>query len=282
MRRTSSLSLVLWLGTILTASSPAFLGCSSQDPGTLGGPIAVPAPTTPAPPSNANPTPPSGGGGASSGTGNQGGSQPTQPTGNNNNNQGGSTPSGNHQGGGAPSGNNQGGGAPSGDNDEGDAGASTTPAPSADAGSASSNGMYDQFQTHNLAVINMYRATLNAAPLVLDAQLTTFAIAGSTELSMDHSPHQHFINASNDGSIWNDGFTNGAAENQGDPNGWTVLATDPTTNELDQIDAILAAMFAEGPSGGHYQNLMNTQYTRLGVGLLEVDNALYLTNDFSP
>ena len=202
----------------------------------------------------------------------QGGSQPTQPTGNNNNNQGGSTPSGN----------NQGGGAPSGDNDEGDAGASTTPAPSAAAGSASSNGMYDQFQTHNLAVINMYRATLNAAPLVLDAQLTTFAIAGSTELSMDHSPHQHFINASNDGSIWNDGFTNGAAENQGDPNGWTVLATDPTTNELDQIDAILAAMFAEGPSGGHYQNLMNTQYTRLGVGLLEVDNALYLTNDFSP
>ncbi len=60
---------------------------------------------------------------------------------------------------------------------------------------------------------------------------------------------------------------------------------DPTQNELDQIDAIQAAMFAEGPgtgeAHGHYTNMMNAQYTRLGVGLLEVSGQLYLTNDFS-
>jgi hypothetical protein len=110
-------------------------------------------------------------------------------------------------------------------------------------------------------------------------------MAGSQELSQDHMPHQHFINASNDGSIWTSGFTNSAAENQGDPNGWGQLANDPTQNELQQIDAIQKAMFDEGPgtgdAHGHYNNIMDSSSHRLGVGLLEVNGQLYLTNDFS-
>ena len=162
-------------------------------------------------------------------------------------------------------------------------------APSDDAASAATADAapsgFDQFQQHNLADVNMYRATLGIAPLVLDTTLSAFALAGSVELSMDHTPHQHFINASNDGSIWTSGFNNAAAENQGDPNGWYVMAADATTNEMDQIDSIQTAMFDEGPGAGeahgHYTNMMNPQYTRLGVGLLEVDGQLYLTNDFS-
>src|SRR5207253_2034777 len=93
------------------------------------------------------------------------------------------------------------------------------------------------FQQHNLAVINGYRAGKGLAPLVLDGPLTTFAQAGSAELSADHLPHQHFINAANAGTLFTtDGFVGSAAENQGDPNGWTVLASDPTANELAQID----------------------------------------------
>jgi uncharacterized protein YkwD len=139
------------------------------------------------------------------------------------------------------------------------------------------------FEQHNLQVINNYRSQGGLKPYVLDAALSAFALAGSQELSMDHMPHQHFMNASNNGTLFTpaSGFKSSAGENQGDPNGWTVLSTDPTTNETMQIDAIMAAMFAEGPSGGHYQNMMSTTFTRVGVGLLEVNNKLYLTNDFS-
>lgn len=146
---------------------------------------------------------------------------------------------------------------------------------------------FDQFQQHNLDVVNMYRAMGGVPPLKLDTQLSAFALAGSQELSMDHMPHQHFINASNDGTLWTSGFVSQAGENQGDPNGWPMASTDPTTNEMEQIDQIIKAMYDEGPgtgeAHGHYNNIMNVSgnYTRLGVGLLEVSGMLYLTNDFS-
>ncbi len=144
---------------------------------------------------------------------------------------------------------------------------------------------FDQFQHHNLDVINKYRAGKGVAPLVLDAKLCTFALAGSKELTQDHTPHQHFIDAGNNGTLWTSGFTTSAGENQGDPNGWTKLSNDPTTNELDQIDSIQLAMYNEGPgqgeAHGHYMNMMNTKFKRVGVGLVEVSGHLYLTNDFS-
>jgi uncharacterized protein YkwD len=156
------------------------------------------------------------------------------------------------------------------------------PPPAQDSGTTPPPG-FDQFQQHNLEVVNQYRATLGVAPLVLDKQLCTFAQAGSVELSQDHMPHQHFINAGN--TLWSSGFVSGAAENQGDPNGWYQMSQDPMQNELLQIDDIQKAMFDEGPGSGeahgHYTNMMNAQYKRLGVGLLEVSGKLYLTNDFS-
>jgi hypothetical protein len=154
---------------------------------------------------------------------------------------------------------------------------------SASTGTAMSG--FDPFQEENLKDVNTYRATLKIAPVVLDQTLCTFALAGTTEETMDHTPHAHFMAAIANGSIWKDGFTSQAGENQGDPNGWTVLSSNPVTNELDQIDAIQLAMFDEGPgtgeAHGHYENIMNAAYVRLGVGLIEVDNMLYLTNDFS-
>lgn len=159
----------------------------------------------------------------------------------------------------------------------------TTPPPPQDSGTP--NDGFDAFQHHNLDVVNAYRATKGIAPLTLDQKLCTFALAGAVELSQDHTPHQHFITAGNNGSLWTSGFTNGAAENQGDPNGWFVMSQDPTQNEMLQIDDINKAMFNEGPGAGeahgHYTNMMNAAYKRLGVGLLEVGGKLYLTNDFS-
>jgi uncharacterized protein YkwD len=168
-------------------------------------------------------------------------------------------------------------------------GATTASEQDAGGGDAASIGAaqqpFDEFQVHNLDVVNKYRATLSAPPLVLDHALSTFALAGSVELSMDHTPHEHFINALNDNTIQAAGFGDQLAENQGDPNGWNLIALDARTNELDQIDAVQQTMFNEGPGSGeahgHYTNMMDTQYNRLGVGLLEIGGRLYLTNDFS-
>jgi len=161
-----------------------------------------------------------------------------------------------------------------------DSGASTS-----SSGSSGTPSQFDAFQLRNLADINAYRATKNLAPIVLDKALSTFAMAGTVMTTQDHTPHHHFILASNDGSLWNAGFQGGAAENQGDPNGWTKLSNDPTTNEMKQIDAIQKAMFDEGPGTGephgHYMNMMNASFHRVGIGLLMVGNSLYLTNDFS-
>jgi hypothetical protein len=144
------------------------------------------------------------------------------------------------------------------------------------------------FQQHNLDDVNMYRAMMNLTPLVLDSALSAFALTGSEELACDHMPHGHFIAESmgNPPPLFSMGFNTMAGENQGDPNGWRVLSTDATTNEDMQIDQIMLDMFDEGPPGdagehGHYQNIMSTEFTKFGAGLIEVDGMLYLTNDFS-
>lgn len=138
----------------------------------------------------------------------------------------------------------------------------------------------DAHMQHNLAMVNKYRKAHGRRPLVLAHRLSDFAKAGSRELMRDHVPHAHFMAAAKSGAIWNDGFRTSAGENQGDPHGWPVAPEDT------QIDQILAAMMAEGPgkgeAHGHYENLMNPKFTRLGVGLIEdAHGKLYLTNDFS-
>jgi uncharacterized protein YkwD len=139
------------------------------------------------------------------------------------------------------------------------------------------------FQQYDVSILNAYRATLSLPPYTLDSQLSTFSLAASQELSTDHQPHQYFIDAGS--GLWTMGFNTSAGENQGDPNGWTVLSSCATTDEDDQITQILQAMFDEGPgtgeAHGHYENIMSATFTRVGVGLVEVSGRLYLTHDFS-
>jgi hypothetical protein len=119
---------------------------------------------------------------------------------------------------------------------------------------------------------------VGAGALVMDAQLNDFAIEGSFELMANHVPHGHFNDAAAAGTLFtSDGFSGSAAENQGDPFGWP-----PAPSVPQQIDQILAAMWAEGPGGGHYDNMANPAFARVGIGLV-VDGAgrLYFTNDFS-
>lgn len=133
-------------------------------------------------------------------------------------------------------------------------------------------------QRHNLAGINAYRARAGAPPLVLDARLNAFAERGNRQLMADHRPHGHFRGASRAETMFaGDGFAGSAAENQGDPHGWT-----PMPSVAAQIDDVLAAMWAEGPGGGHYDNMLRSDFRRVGIGLaLDPAGRLYLTNDFS-
>ena len=133
-------------------------------------------------------------------------------------------------------------------------------------------------EAHNLRGINAYRATLGLAPLVLDPGLSAFALEGSRALARERRAHGHFRRASRGGALFRvHGFAGHAAENQGDPNGWPPMASVEA-----QIDDILAAMWREGPGGGHYDAMANPRLKRVGIGLLTTpDGRLYLTNDFS-
>jgi uncharacterized protein YkwD len=133
-------------------------------------------------------------------------------------------------------------------------------------------------QDYNLQRLNYYRGLVGAGPLVMDAQLNAFATQGSQELLQNHIPHGHFANAANAQTLFTtDGFSGYAAENQGDPNGWPVRA-----DVNAQIDEILVAMWAEGPGGGHYENMIRSSLLRVGIGLvLDGSGKLYFTNDFS-
>jgi len=133
----------------------------------------------------------------------------------------------------------------------------------------------DPLVRYNVERVNAYRAKKAVAPVVYDAAISTFATRGSERLARDHAPHAHFM-ANGKGF-----FTSAAAENQGDPNGVPVLDADPAKNGRRQVDTMLELMFAEGPGGGHYDNMMNARFRRIGVGLVYAGGKLYMTNDFS-
>jgi hypothetical protein len=44
---------------------------------------------------------------------------------------------------------------------------------------------------------------------------------------------------------------------------------------------MLKMMMDEGPGGGHYDNMMNPRFRRVGIGLFDSGGKLYMTNDFS-
>jgi uncharacterized protein YkwD len=135
----------------------------------------------------------------------------------------------------------------------------------------------DPLVKYNVDLLNSYRAKLGRAPLLYDAKISAFAFAGSKQLALDHAAHAHFKSQS-DGAP---GFGTHSAENQGDPNGVPSMDADAIASGKKQIAALLKIMFDEGPTGGHYQNMLSAKYRRVGIGLYSPGGQLYLTNDFS-
>jgi hypothetical protein len=137
----------------------------------------------------------------------------------------------------------------------------------------------DPLIKHNVDKVNAYRSTKGLHPVVYDSKISAFATRGSEQLSRDHTPHAHF--QQNAHGAPPPGFGSKAAENQGDPGGVPVLDPDPSKNGRVQVDMMLKMMMDEGPGGGHYDNMMNPRFRRIGIGLVYAGGKLYMTNDFS-
>jgi hypothetical protein len=135
----------------------------------------------------------------------------------------------------------------------------------------------DPLVKYNVDRVNAYRAQKGLPPLLYDAKISAFAHRGSEQLSRDHTPHAHFA-ANAKGAP---GFGSRAAENQGDPGGVPSLDGNPAQNGHKQVDIMLRLMMDEGPGGGHYDNMMNARFRRIGIGLFYSGGRLYMTNDFS-
>lgn len=138
----------------------------------------------------------------------------------------------------------------------------------------------DPLVKYNVEQINRYRGAKNLGPVLYDAKISAFAKRGSEQYARDHTPHAHFA-ANATGPTPPPGFGSRSAENQGDPNGVPSMDPDPVKNGKKQIDVMLKMMMDEGPGGGHYDNMMNPRFRRVGIGLVYSGGRLYMTNDFS-
>ena len=134
----------------------------------------------------------------------------------------------------------------------------------------------DPLVRYNVERVNAYRAQGGLAPLLHDARISAFAIAGSQRLSRDHVAHANFAE-----NAQTQHFGSRSAENQGDPSGVPAMDADPWRNATKQVDLMLKLMMDEGPGGGHYDNIMNPKMRRIGVGNIHAGNRFYMTNDFS-
>lgn len=142
-------------------------------------------------------------------------------------------------------------------------------------GGGGTSGPLDAHVQHNLDALNAYRAQAGVGALVVDDRLSTFSTTASMQLEASGQAHGYFVAQSNSGALWQQGFCGSAAENQAP--GW------PTNGNVDAtVDAILKAMMDEGPGGGHHDNILAAQSTRVGVGLvIDANQRLWFTNDFS-
>jgi len=129
---------------------------------------------------------------------------------------------------------------------------STTPAPS---------GSYESLRALNLQIVNQYRARVGAPALTrrtssescVDNQIKLDAVANTF--------HKNFQLCSEHG------------QNEGNEGG-----SQPFESRLRDM---LAGMWAEGPGGGHYNNIVSKRYKELAVGIyVDPGGKLWFANDF--
>ena len=109
---------------------------------------------------------------------------------------------------------------------------------------------------------NRYRATLGLKPLTRSSTLEAYAAVGAREDGLSGQHHQHFRRTSGGGVA--------VAENE-------FWGTNLALHTL--MVRSLADMWAEGPGGGHYEN-MRGPYTQLGCGVFVNGVDITVVQDF--
>jgi uncharacterized protein YkwD len=128
----------------------------------------------------------------------------------------------------------------------------------------------DAYEQQLLGLINASRASAGLRPY-------TFSSAQSSGNANCVGSYGHSVHMQQVGYISHDQFPqdicipwSAAGENVGEASG----------TESQVIQTLHRQMMNEGPSGGHYQNIMSTQFTTIGIGLYYVNGVLWLTEDF--
>lgn len=115
--------------------------------------------------------------------------------------------------------------------------------------------------------LNSYRARNKLPALARAADLEEFAAAGARQDHQANTAHQHItenrtIVVGGENELLNQGLSG---------LGGTVQKAMHRMNELS---------FAEGVSGGHYQNMMSSRFTQMGCGVYRSGEPTTITMDF--
>jgi uncharacterized protein YkwD len=128
----------------------------------------------------------------------------------------------------------------------------------------------DAVQQLLLNLINGSRAGAGLSPY-------TFSAVQSEGTASCVGSYGHSVHMAQVGQISHDQFPqdicipwSAAGENVGEASG----------SESAAIQTLHQDMMNEGPSGGHYQNIMSTTFTTVGIGLYYTGGTLWLTEDF--
>ena len=126
------------------------------------------------------------------------------------------------------------------------------------------------YQQQLLNLINGSRAGAGLSPL-------TFSAVQSAGTASCVGSYGHSVHMAEVGQISHDQFPqdicipwSAAGENVGEASG----------SESAAIQTLHQDMMNEGPSGGHYRNIMSTTFTTVGIGLYYTGGTLWLTEDF--
>lgn len=111
---------------------------------------------------------------------------------------------------------------------------------------------------------NGYRAMVGAPALTESRSVETFAAAAAQSDAADGTPHAYYRSHLPVGN---------SAENE------AAVALFGTTTIQDDIRTAIGEFWSEGPSGGHYQNLVGP-FTQLGCGLFVSTGMVLIVQDF--
>lgn len=123
-------------------------------------------------------------------------------------------------------------------------------------------------QQHCVDVINEFRSRVGRAPLSRSSSLESCATEGAEYDAFHGTPHGHFRSTGGCGGVaW--------AENE--LPGWPLGSYGSIRTIIEEGTAM---MWAEGPGGGHYENIIGP-YTSVGCGIyITSANNVWVVQDF--